>query len=153
MIALSGDIALYWMHVLINIKSLHSLPFPHFSQSLQKLYLGFIKGAAIYTSEVAHCTSLLGAYSSDLLFCSLHFSLFPICIFLVHVPPPLLGLKLPILGLKLVCQTKCITDLLVKVNMVGCNPVDSPASKDKLSLFHGSLLEDPKKLRSIVGAL
>ena len=50
-------------------------------------------------------------------------------------------------------QTKYITDLLVKSDMVGCKPVGSSASKKKLSPSNGPLLDDPTQFRSIVGAL
>ena len=49
-------------------------------------------------------------------------------------------------------QTKYITDLLMKSDIVGCKPVGSLASKEKLSPSNGPLLDDPTQLWSIVGA-
>lgn len=48
---------------------------------------------------------------------------------------------------------KYITDLLLKIDMLGCKPIGSLASKAKLSPSDGSPLQDPSTYRSIVGAL
>lgn len=53
----------------------------------------------------------------------------------------------------LLSQTKYITDLLVKSNMLGWKPVGSPASKEKLSPSDGVPIANPTQFRRIVGAL
>lgn len=50
-------------------------------------------------------------------------------------------------------QVKYITDLHIKLDMVGCKPIGFPSSKPKLSPYDGSPLDDPTTYHSIVGAL
>lgn len=52
----------------------------------------------------------------------------------------------------LLSQAKHITDLLVKSDMLGCKPVGSPASMEKLSPSDGVPMDDPIQFRLIVGA-
>ncbi|KAM1277315.1 hypothetical protein ACFX13_030432 [Malus domestica] len=51
-------------------------------------------------------------------------------------------------------QSKYISDLLHRTNMVACKPVSTPAvSGKRLSLYDGEPLQDITKFRSVVGAL
>jgi hypothetical protein len=52
------------------------------------------------------------------------------------------------------CQSKYISDLLHRVNMMGAKPSKSPCSSGaKLSKFDGTTLLDPTPSRNVVGAL
>lgn len=51
-------------------------------------------------------------------------------------------------------QRRYVIDLLVKMNMIDANPVSTPMTPTpSLTLMSGTLLDDPKEYRTVVGSL